>query len=218
MLIAQSRVGGALRRFETFLSSEQADRLSMFRCDAPASLVAQEVERKWCPTLSSHLEVLALFEASAKKSLFIQPGYLSAGRDEARVRNKSGEYLLTLKSSGGLARMEIEVVLNQSQFNDLWPGTDGRRLEKTRSILMLESSSNEASIVEVDRFYGSCSPLVLVEMEFSSIQRAGEFIAPSFFGTEVTEDSRYKNKSLACAGPPEGDLLALSSLSSPRVR
>jgi adenylate cyclase len=41
------------------------------------------------------------------------------------------------------------------------------------------------------------APLTLVEVEFASLEAAGSFTAPDWFGTEVTADARFKNKALA---------------------
>lgn len=213
-LIAETLVRGVSRRFMTALTSEQVAKLSHFSAHAAARDITQEVERKWCPTDPSHLEYIARLEASATKTSLITQGYLCAGSAEARLRRKDDDYFLTLKSAGSIARREVEVPLSLEQFEQLWGGTEDRRLEKTRSVLSLENASGESLTVEVDRFYGSCSSLVLVELEFPSIQRAGEFVAPTFFGSEVTDDSHYKNKSLACVGLP---ITLLSSISRPRV-
>jgi adenylate cyclase len=46
--------------------------------------------------------------------------------------------------------------------------------------------------------------LLLVEVEFSSIDASRQFTPPDWFGVEVTEDQRYKNKQLAVFGIPGG--------------
>ena len=45
--------------------------------------------------------------------------------------------------------------------------------------------------------------LLLCEVEFDDQAQAGAFVPPQWFGVDVTEDERYKNKSLAENGIPE---------------
>jgi hypothetical protein len=61
-------------------------------------------------------------------------GYLvidSAGA-EVRLRKIGDRYFETFKGSGRLQRRELEIELNPDQFHTLWPGTEGRRIEKIR--------------------------------------------------------------------------------------
>lgn len=54
----------------------------------------------------------------------------------------------------------------------------------------------------VDEFSGALAGLFLCEVEFSDEAQAGAFVPPQWFGADVTEDGRYKNKSLAENGIP----------------
>ena len=64
----------------------------------------------------------------------IRQGYLiiTEGGTELRVRQKGERFFQTIKTGEGLARTEIEIPLSESQFNELWPHTNGRRVSKTR--------------------------------------------------------------------------------------
>jgi CYTH domain-containing protein len=97
----------------------------------------------------------------------------------------------------GLSRTEIKIELSQDQFRQLWPYTDGRRVSKTRYKLQLGEHT-----AELDQFEGDLAGLFLVEVEFASVEASRQFIPPDWFGMEVTEDSRFKNKQLAVYGIP----------------
>ena len=87
--------------------------------------------------------------------------------------------------------------MSATQFEQLWPHTDGRRVSKTRYTLLVGEDT-----VELDRFEGALKGLLLVEVEFASLEEARRFTPPDWFGQEVTEDKRYKNKHLSAYGIP----------------
>lgn len=132
----------------------------------------------------------------------IRQGYLivAEGGIELRIRQKQARFFQTIKAGEGLSRTEIEIELSEHQFRQLWPYTDGRRVIKTRYTLPVGNHT-----AELDRFNGNLGGLVLVEVEFSSVDASRQFTPPDWFGLEVTEDSRYKNKQLAIYGVPEGE-------------
>jgi CYTH domain-containing protein len=129
----------------------------------------------------------------------IRQGYVIAaeGGLELRIRQKQARFFQTIKAGEGLSRTEIEIELSEDQFRQLWPHTDGRRVSKTRYRVAVGEHT-----AELDRFDGDLKGLTLVEVEFSSVEDAGRFAPPAWFGTDVTEDNRYKNKSLAVHGIP----------------
>jgi CYTH domain-containing protein len=126
----------------------------------------------------------------------IDQGYVALDEGaEVRVRRIGDELWLTVKGTGGLARVEEELLLSPEQFDSLWPLTQGRRIEKTRSTL--------PDGVEVDVYDGSLAGLVVAEIEFASEDESGAFEPPEWFGAEVTDDPRYKNRALAVDGRPD---------------
>ena len=155
--------------------------------------MAIEIERKF--VLSELPAELAQATGSP-----IRQGYLVIAADgtEARVRDKKGRFFLTLKSGRGLSRTEIEIELSAQQFAHLWPHTDGRRVVKTRYTLPLGGYT-----AEVDRFEDALDGLFMAEVEFPSEAASRAFAPPAWFGEEVTEDERYKNRCLAVHGKPE---------------
>ena len=148
-----------------------------------------EIEKKFlvieCPALDDF------------KAEVVRQGYITSGEDsiEVRVRQKGQGYYITVKSKGTLARSEYETAIELAQFETLWPATEGRRLEKTRYTGALPGGA----AFELDIFEGHLAGLQLVEVEFSSVEEANAFDAPSWFGADVTEDKRYKNSALSVA-------------------
>lgn len=123
----------------------------------------------------------------------IVQGYLAidVNGTEVRLRQKGNKYFQTVKTAGQAIRNEWETEITKEQFEVFWPATDGRRIEKKR----FKMPYNDL-IIEVDVFGGALSGLMVAEVEFTSEQLASEFFAPDWFGLEVTEDSRFKNKNL----------------------
>jgi CYTH domain-containing protein len=117
-----------------------------------------------------------------------------AGRSvEVRVRDQGGTYLLTVKGGRGLRRTEVEIEIGRTEFDELWALAADRRIEKTRYRIPLDDDL----VAELDIYDGPLEGLVVVEVEFSSPDAADSFTPPSWFGDEVTGDSRYANADLA---------------------
>jgi CYTH domain-containing protein/8-oxo-dGTP pyrophosphatase MutT (NUDIX family) len=153
-----------------------------------------EIERKWLVPDPPRDEL----EEAAKDR--IEQGYLAVGGDEepeVRVRRRAGKTLLTVKSGGGLVRVEEEISIEERSFENLWPLTEGRRVEKTRHLVPYGDHT-----VEVDVYEGDLDGLVVAEVEFPSIAASAAFEAPGWLGEEVTEDRRYRAKNLAVDGAP----------------
>ena len=127
----------------------------------------------------------------------IEQGYLAIGADEIRLRRHGDEHVLTVKRGSGMSREEVEVPLTTEAFEQLWPLTAGRRVEKTRV-----TTPVEGAVAEVDVYRGPLAGLVTVEVEFDDLNSASMFSPPFWFGNELTGDSRYSNQSLAVDGPP----------------
>jgi CYTH domain-containing protein len=150
-----------------------------------------EIERKFL--------VCKVPSSAAGTSVSLRQGYLSVGSDaEVRVRDAGGSATLTVKSGSGMVRSETEIPISQEQFEALWPATEGRRIEKRRSRERLDGLC-----AEVDVYEGDLQGLEVVEVEFASVEAASAFVAPGWFGREVTGDAAYKNASLAIDGRPK---------------
>ena len=146
-----------------------------------------EIERKFL--------LKTLPDLSKAQKTYIHQGYLTHADDsvEIRLRQKDKQYFITVKSGAGMVWGEREISIDQKQFETLWPDTQGKRIEKHRWTNQLDTGQT----FELDIFMGELEPLVVVEVEFPSTQQAENFQAANWFGTEVTDDKRYKNKALA---------------------
>lgn len=56
---------------------------------------------------------------------------------------------------------------------------------------------------EVDIYEGKLQGLMTTEVEFSSVEAAEKFVAPTWFGRDVSEEKAYKNTSLSLYGIPK---------------
>ncbi|MGI8594164.1 MAG: NUDIX domain-containing protein, partial [Solirubrobacteraceae bacterium] len=189
-------------RFEWLGIEEALDRLTyphdseLVRAavSSDASPAGVEIERKWLVRERPEME---LSDAPADR---IQQGYLAVGGEseaEVRLRRRNERTLLTVKSAGGLARVEEEIELDRRTFDSLWPLTKGRRVEKTRHLI----AHGEAT-VELDVYEGDLDGVVVAEVEFASEEASRAFDPPPWLGEDVTEDGRYKASKLAVDGPP----------------
>lgn len=152
-----------------------------------ARLPVQEIERKWI--VSELPQNIANWRGKE-----ILQGYIVADPNgpEVRIRQKGDRYFQTIKSDGVLVRLEGEVELTKEQFDVLWPFTEGRRIEKTRYAV-----DTDEGRIELDVYKGALEGLIIAEVEFESTRASSQFTPPSWFGQEVTDDRRYKNKNLA---------------------
>ena len=156
--------------------------------EAPLVPGGIEVERKF-------LVVRLPGELDSFPAEVIEQGYLALDGDvEVRVRRRGGRSpVLTIKSGGGLARVEEEFEIGDERFAALWPLTAGRRVEKTR----YEVPGDGGLVFELDVYAGPLRGLMTAEVEFSSVEASALFEPPSWLGLEVTEDPSYKNRALA---------------------
>jgi adenylate cyclase len=152
-----------------------------------------EIERKFLvPELPRGLE--------RSPATRIEQGYIAIASDgtEVRVRRRDGRCVLTVKGGSGLSRTEEEIEIDAERFARLWPLTEGRRLEKTRHLIPAGADLN----IELDVYSGALTGLLVAEVEFGSEEAADTFEPPAWFGTEVTDDARFKNQQLASEGAP----------------
>jgi adenylate cyclase len=149
-----------------------------------------EIERKF---LVEHLPPDLSIETEDE----IAQGYLAIGEDQVRLRRRGDRHLITVKRGQGLTREEVEVPLPRESFDELWPLTEGRRLEKTRRTTLVEGGT-----AEVDTYHSPLEGLITVEIEFADADAAGAFTPPSWFARELTDDERYSNERLALRGLP----------------
>ena len=149
-----------------------------------------EIERKF---------LVKFLPAEMQDGTPILQGYLAHDEHmEVRIRQYGNKQFLTVKEGTGLMRRETEVEISSDQFRALWPSTEGHRLEKIRSLVKYGSWH-----VEVDCYLGNLEPLIVAEVEFSSVEESESFEKPDFLGQEITEMEAYKNIALAIHGIPD---------------
>src|ERR1700750_1980073 len=147
----------------------------------------REIERKFL--------VLKLpGDLTSYRSNEISQGYLVSLDDgtQVRLRKKGDKYSLTFKRGTGNVREEREVELTATQFDALWPATEGKRLVKTRYEIPLGQR-----VVEIDVYHERHEGLVVAEVEFDDEGTAKDFQPPDWLGDDVTGDPRYSNQLLA---------------------
>ena len=122
----------------------------------------------------------------------IEQGYLNR-EPVVRIRRSDDDYILTCKGQGLMVREEFELPLSKEAFEHMKPKADGIFIEKTRYLIPYD----ETHTIELDVFHGKLAPLVLAEVEFSSVEDANAFIAPDWFGEDVTNSPKYHNSNLS---------------------
>ncbi len=150
-----------------------------------------EIERKF---LTKHIP----FDITAYPSLQITQAYISFS-PTIRIRQSNEDYILTVKGKGHLARQEFELPLTKADYEKLLTKTEGTPVVKKRYLVPLENGLT----AEVDIYEGELSGLMTTEVEFSSLEEANAFLAPDWFGEDVSEEKAYKNTSLSLRGLPK---------------
>ena len=156
-----------------------------------------EIERKWLISPSS-----VPYDLSSLSFIDIEQAYVSFS-PVVRVRkiNNGEHYILTIKHStqhGGIASAESECEIDRSTFDFMFANHLGNVITKRRYLYPLPSGLTE----EIDIFSGYLEGLAYMEIEFPTLSEARSFPDPDWVIADVTNDSRYKNKSLAESGIP----------------
>jgi len=163
-----------------------------------------EVERKW------RLENNWVADWLHGPWQHLSQAYVVTDPGELRVRSDGKLYWMTAKTDGGLQRQEWEVEIPEWVFHQLYSATVWRITKRRCAV------QQAGQIWEVDVYGGDLSGLVIVEAEFTERdsqigltdvelrrQAMTRELFPGFGpAVEVTEDKRYKNKSLAVHGLP----------------
>jgi len=156
--------------------------------------MAIEIERKFLVPRPPTAERLA-----GRASELIEQGYLAITDDvEVRVRRRGDRAYLTVKSTGGVARVEEELAIDEARFAALWPLTEGRRVSKRRYLI----PAGGGLTIELDVYAGALEGLCVAEVEFADAAAARAFAPPDWLGEDVSEDAAFKNRSLAVHGRP----------------
>ncbi len=122
----------------------------------------------------------------------IEQGYLCTS-PVVRIRKSDDEYSLTYKGSGLMIREEYNLPLTKEAYEHLRPKTDGILIRKMRYYIPYERQY----VIELDLFLDALAPLVLAEVEFPTKEEADRFVAPDWFGEDVTFETKYHNSTLS---------------------
>ena len=148
--------------------------------------MGMEIEKKFIP--KELPKNLAQFEHHK-----IEQAYLNTA-PVVRIRKQDNEYYLTYKGGGMMAREEYNLPLNAESYQHLREKADGNIITKTRYLIPINDGNLTA---ELDIFENKFSGMLLVEVEFDSVEQADAFQKPDCFGDEVTHDKMYHNSYLS---------------------
>ena len=149
-----------------------------------------EIERKFLIDLNKLPFSLDSFDVR-----IIEQGYLCTG-PVVRIRRDNDKYELTYKSGGLMKRREENMPLSKAAYSHLVNKVDGRLIQKKRYMIPMDGAYN-GLVIELDVFEGDLAPLVLAEVEFPDEKTAISFVAPDWFGEDVTFCGKYHNSYLS---------------------
>lgn len=157
-----------------------------------------EIERKFL------VDSLPPKLSDAESALIVQIYLTECGEATERrirrvVRNGREAHFLTEKSGKGMIREENEARISRAEFEALRASAISKPVIKKRHFMPL----NEELTAEIDVYEEDLSGLITVEVEFPTSEKASSFLPPTWFGAEITNNGRYKNRSLAEKGVPE---------------
>ena len=152
-----------------------------------------EIERKF---LTKHIP----FDITVYPCKQLSQAYISFS-PTIRIRQSDDAYILTVKGKGHLAREEFELPLIKADYDKLFEKTEGTPVVKKRYLVPVEGGYT----AEVDVYEEELEGLMTTEVEFPSLEAAEGFMAPDWFGRDVSEEKAYKNTSLSLYGMPKED-------------
>jgi len=156
-----------------------------------------EIEKKFLVDESKLLDAIKLNDCERYE---IEQAYVSIEDTEVRIRKIEYNYgnyqcFMTIKSSGDLVRNEVEFDIPYAKYRELigYKMYKGNIIDKLRYHIQLENNL----IAELDIYGKELFGLLVVEVEFKTEEDAKIFQKPNWFGEDVTNDKKYKNKNLA---------------------
>ncbi|MGF7048136.1 CYTH domain-containing protein [Paenibacillus sp. DS2015] len=152
-----------------------------------------EIERKFLLPEVPH-DLIKQGVLSVRSEQRIEQTYLAMDdNQELRVRRivdiPSGvvEHTHTFKVGNGLSREEIEYGISESIYKQITQAFRAIPLTKTRITAMWGDI-----VIEIDCY--DQIKLTVVEVEFNSLEDATGFVAPVWFGKDISADKQYSNK------------------------
>ena len=151
-----------------------------------------EIERKFVP-------VRVPENVDSLPQVKMVQGYLCTD-PVVRVRQENSAFVLTYKGAGLMAHEEYNLPLTEEAFLHLLEKCDGRIIRKTRYRMPVEGYPSLTA--ELDIFSGELEGLVILEVEFPSVEEALSFTPPAWYGKDVTEDPAYHNSAISRGADP----------------
>lgn len=166
-----------------------------------------EIERKFIP--SQIPDEFLNDKCYLLEQAYVQTSPVIRVRSKATIENnqiQDASYILTVKSSGMMARQEFELPLQKTEYEELLSKASGNIITKRRYVHPISDSLK----LELDVFEGIFKELVIAEIEFPDEETAKKYTPPSFLDEEVTFDSRFHNSNLSKMPKEDIDALILS--------
>ncbi len=148
---------------------------------------------------------------SSFQCLFIEQAYLCTD-PVVRIRRQDGDFYLTYKGRGLMAREEYNLPLNDAAYAHLLAKSDGHVISKKRYLIPIEDPTFSEGYVppgtpfslqiELDIFEPPFAPLILAEVEFPDEEMAGAFLPPQWLGEDVTNNRKYHNSAMSQMSDP----------------
>lgn len=122
-----------------------------------------------------------------------------------RIRQQDDSYYLTYKGSGLMSHEEYNLPLNQESYQHLLEKADGNIISKRRYLIPLEHPQFTSDyipfptprlVIELDVFEAPLAPLIIAEVEFTSVEMANAFLPPDWFDEDVTMNPKYHNSNM----------------------
>lgn len=135
----------------------------------------------------------------------IEQAYLNTS-PVIRVRKSDDSYYLTYKGSGLISREEYNLPLDRESYEHMLAKADGNIISKKRYLIPLKKPmfsedyfpiTNPNLVIELDVFDPPFAPLIIAEVEFSSIEMANAFIPPEWFDEDVSMNIEYHNSNMS---------------------
>jgi len=125
-------------------------------------------------------------------------GYLKnqKGRVRREYQNGKSIYTKTIKSGKGVSRQEEENEISKEEYLSLMKNAECYLIKKRFFIPW------EGIEIQFNFFLLGLRGYIQIEVEFDSHEAAVNFVPRTWFGPEVTNDSRHDNYSLAKNGKP----------------
>jgi adenylate cyclase len=166
-----------------------------------------EIERKFLVSAlpksiskAQHYEVIqAYLKITPDEEVRIRKAFgAQTNRMGTSAQSRQEGCSITTKRGKGMSRYEDIEVIDDGQFERLFQKAEGKTIEKTRYEIPYGGHT-----IELDIYRGELEGLRVAEIEFESEKESMGFKPPKWFGEEVTENERYKNKNLSKFGMPK---------------